>query len=135
MSGRRLWGWARDRYGDAPAFFADWFVLNYCPLVFLEASGRNFTPDKLPAAEASPLYAACDDMLRAVVAQMQPRMVIGVGGFAEERARAALPDMRVERVLHPSPASPLANKDWAGQCEKTLRALNLVQSDDGRALS
>ena len=50
VSGRRLWGWAALRFGAAPAFFRDWFVLNYCPLVFLEASGRNFTPDKLPAA-------------------------------------------------------------------------------------
>ena len=63
VSGTRFWGWARDRFGTAERFFDRVFVANWCPLVFMEESGRNRTPDKLPASERAPLFAACDDAL------------------------------------------------------------------------
>src|SRR6185369_6649351 len=50
VSGTRLWGFARDRFKTPAAFFKTFFVANYCPLAFIEQSGRNFTPDKLPAS-------------------------------------------------------------------------------------
>jgi hypothetical protein len=46
--------------GAAEAFFGDWFVLNDCALVFLEASGRDFTPDKRPTAERRDVPEASD---------------------------------------------------------------------------
>ena len=67
VSGRRLWGWARDTYARPERFFDDFFVWNYCPLAFMEASGRNRTPDKLPSEERMRLYAPCDAALRAVI--------------------------------------------------------------------
>ena len=114
VSGRRLWGLFQQRFGTAEAFFAEHFVANYCPLAFFD-HGRNLTPDKLPSAETTPLYAACDTHLRAVVAILKPDWVIGIGGFAEARAIEALKDsdMRIGKVLHPSPASPAANRGWA----------------------
>ena len=63
VSGRRLWGWARERFETPERFFQRFYVLNYCPLAFLEASGRNRTPDKLPVAETRPLFDACDAAL------------------------------------------------------------------------
>jgi single-strand selective monofunctional uracil DNA glycosylase len=60
VSGRRLWGHFAARFGAAANFFREHFVANFCPLVFIEAGGKNFTPDKLPAAEATPLNALCD---------------------------------------------------------------------------
>jgi single-strand selective monofunctional uracil DNA glycosylase len=122
ISGTRLWGWIRDRFGSADAFFREAFVANYCPLVFMEASGRNRTPDKLPAGEREPLFAACDEALRAMVDILEPRMILGVGGFATARARAALPGWteRIHTMLHPSPASPLANRNWAAQADAAL---------------
>ena len=127
VSGQRLWGWARDRFGTPAAFFRRFFVHNYCPLVFMTDSGSNLTPDKLPARERAPLLAACDDALRAVVRATRPRLVIGVGAFAEQRAREALGelDVRIGRIPHPSPASPLANRGWAAAVERELRALNV----------
>ncbi len=128
VSGRRLWGWARQSYGTPEAFFKRFFVANYCPLVFMEEGGRNRTPDKLPKAEREQLFAACDRALRSTVDYLQPRLVIGVGKFAEDRLRAALPDMpelEIGRILHPSPASPAANRGWAEQVEVQLRALGV----------
>ena len=127
VSGRRLWGWARERFGTPEAFFDRFFVANYCPLMFLEASGRNRTPDKLPMAEREPLLVACDEALRAQVELMEPRYVVGVGRFAEQRAQNALRglEVRIERILHPSPASPAANRDWQGQVSDQLAAMGI----------
>jgi single-strand selective monofunctional uracil DNA glycosylase len=127
VSGTRLWGWAREEFGTAEAFFARFFVVNYCPLVFMEASARNLTPDKLRAAEQDALFAACDDALRATVAVLKPRHVVGVGAFAAERARRALAEssVAVGAILHPSPASPVANRGWAAQARQQLVALGI----------
>lgn len=128
VSGRRLWGWARDTFGEAPRFFERFFVGNYCPLIFLEESGRNRTPDRLPKAEREDLFAVCDEALRRTVEALGRPKVVGVGRFAEQRARAALGELGVEigRVLHPSPASPAANAGWAEQAEKDLSPLGLL---------
>lgn len=128
VSGRRLWGWAKKRFGEPDAFFERFFVWNYCPLVFMEESGRNRTPDKLPAAEREPLYEACDRALRRMVTHLEPRLVIGVGKFAEKRAREVLGDLDLAfgSILHPSPASPLANRGWEPQAEEQLAALGAL---------
>jgi single-strand selective monofunctional uracil DNA glycosylase len=127
VSGARLWGAFAQRHGNAQALFSSRFVANYCPLVFMEASGKNRTPDKLAPGERDALYAACDRHLRALVEVLQPEWVIGVGAFAEARAKLALAEhgVRVGSILHPSPASPLANKGWAEQADKQLRAYDL----------
>ena len=124
VSGTRFWGWARSRFGTAEHFFARAFVANWCPLVFMEESGRNRTPDKLPASERAPLFAACDDALVRIVEELRPRLVVGVGRFAEQRARESLgSEVEIGRILHPSPASPAANANWAGLVDADLRAL------------
>ena len=128
VSGRRLWGLFAERFGTAEAFFAEHFVANYCPLAFFDG-GRNLTPDKLPVAEQGPLLAACDAHLRQVAEILQPEWVIGVGAWAEARARAALAGLPVQygRVLHPSPASPAANRGWSEAATKQLLALGVWQ--------
>jgi len=127
VSGARLWGWARDTFGTPQRFFERFFVANYCPLLFLEGSGRNRTPDKLPAQERSQIEVACDQALRQTVMHLKPRCVVGVGSFAERRARCALAgrDVTIGRVLHPSPASPIANRGWASQALRDLRNLGI----------
>ena len=126
VSGRRLWGLFRERFGSAEAFFAEHFVANYCPLAFFD-QGRNLTPDKLPAAEVAPLYQACDAHLKLLVTALRPEWVIGVGNFAEARAAEALAgmDVRIGRILHPSPASPAANRGWAEAATRQLSALGV----------
>lgn len=133
VSGRRLWGWAAQRFGTAERFFREAFVLNYCPLVFLEASGRNRTPDQLPASESAPLNAACDAHLRAAIAATDPVWAIGIGGFAAKRLAQALGGHgpRIGQILHPSPASPAANRGWAEAVDRTLSELGVFADARG----
>lgn len=128
VSGRRLWGFFAAQCGGAEGFFAEHIVLNYCPLVFMEASARNLTPDKLPAAAAAPLFAACDLWLRRVVGLYRPQWVVGVGGFARKKLDALFsgPEAgdtapRRATLLHPSPASPAANRGWDAAALDQLR--------------
>lgn len=128
VSGARLWGWARDRFGTPEAFFERFYIANYCPLCFMEASGRNFTPDKLPVRVRERLLAVCDRALRRTVEFFKPEYVVGVGAFAAARARAVLTGLDVEigRIPHPSPASPAANRDWAGQVDRALEGMRIT---------
>lgn len=127
VSGRRLWGLFAQRFPTAADFFADHFVVNYCPLAFLEESGRNVTPDRLPRREADPLLAACDAHLRRVTEALAPQRLVAVGDFALAQARRALAGLPVQigRILHPSPASPAANRDWAGAATRQLVELGV----------
>ena len=66
--------------------------------------------------------------LAEVVRASGAEWVIGIGAFAETRARHALadvPGIRFGRILHPSPASPAANRGWAEQATKQRQELGL----------
>lgn len=127
VSGTRLWGWAQKRFGKADRFFERFFVWNYCPLAFIEESGKNRTPDKLPKSEQAELFAACDRALSDMTRLLEPSLVIGVGGFAEAAARRALDGrgIAIGTILHPSPANPRANSGWAEIVESQLAALGV----------
>lgn len=146
ISGERLWGLFAKRFGNAEEFFREHIVMNYCPLAFVEKSGRNRTPDKLPPREKTKLFAACDEHLRQIVQILQPEWLIGVGDFAAKRAREILaasmwqgpqrPDVRdrgtkaaptLGQILHPSPACPASNNNWAGTATTQLVKLGVWQ--------
>ena len=127
VSGRRLWGWARDRFQTPERFFSRFWVANYCPLLFMEASGKNRTPNQLRVAQRRPLLALCDQALRELVQEKNPRWVIGVGKFAADQARSALADLAVQvgTILHPSPANPAANRGWQAAMEAQLAEMGI----------
>jgi single-strand selective monofunctional uracil DNA glycosylase len=127
VSGRRLWGLFAKRFGTAGKFFKEHFVVNYCPLLFMNEDGRNLTPDKFKGEAAEAMFAACDTHLRRVVAATRAEWLIAVGAFAEGRARQALQGHGVAfgRIPHPSPANPKANKDWAGAATQALVKLGV----------
>ena len=129
ISGERLWGLFQERFGMAANFFRDHIVMNYCPLAFVEKSGRNRTPDKLPPWEREKLFGACDEHLRVVVEILQPEWLIGVGDFAARRSREIFLNAppRVGQILHPSPASPASNNDCAGVATTQLVKLGVWQ--------
>ncbi len=126
VSGRRLWGLFRDQYYHAEEFFRDHIVLNYCPLVFMGETGRNITPDRLPKAWKEELFFICDEFLSVAVEALQPDFAVGVGTFAGKRLSTVVPALKNHRstvittILHPSPASPAANRDWATKARQQL---------------
>ena len=136
VSGRRLWGFFAAQFGSPGNFFKEHLVMNYCPLAFLEESGKNRTPDKLAPEEREALHAACDEHLLGVVKAVQPEWVVGVGGFARDRATLVCGEngpARITTILHPSPASPAANRDWAGSVLKQLHAAGVWHGpEEGR---
>jgi len=132
VSGRRLWGWAAQRFVTPQRFFRRFFVYNYCPLAFLGETGANLTPDKLKKAETRPLFETCDRVLKQVVAALDPEWVVGVGAFAETRIRKVLASeleagaFRVGRIPHPSPASPAANQGWERLADEAFDELGIA---------
>jgi single-strand selective monofunctional uracil DNA glycosylase len=127
VSGKRLWGWAQKRFRTPEKFFARFFVANYCPLLFIESSGRNRTPNNLRAVEKKPLLEICDRALRGTVRWLEPRYVVGVGSFAAERAEIALANLELSigRMTHPSPANPKANRGWENLVARELADLGI----------
>jgi len=126
VSGQRLWGLFAEEFGTAERFFQRHLVINYCPLVFMAETGRNITPDKLPKREREPLFEICDALVQAAADAYQPRVVVGVGAFARSRLEFALGahlphPPRIVQMLHPSPASPAANRGWAPQARAQLQ--------------
>jgi single-strand selective monofunctional uracil DNA glycosylase len=128
ISGKRIWGWAQKRFKTPENFFARIFIANYCPLQFIEAGGRNRTPNHLKAAERSPLFEACDRALRRTIEQLNPAYVVGVGRFTSERARIALAGLAptIGGITHPSPANPKANRGWETLIERELSQLGIA---------
>lgn len=128
VSGTRLWGYAREQYGSPKAFFEKFFVLNYCPLVFMGASGKNITPDKLSKSKRDELFLICDHALYQFVIAMEVPFVVGIGAFARGVCQRALADSNVEvgQILHPSPASPAANRGWASAVHQQLLEMELL---------
>ncbi len=130
VSGKRLWGYFAEKYPKAADFFAEHYVVNYCPLVWMEASGKNRTPDKLPAQEMKPVHESCDHYLAEHLRLLQPQVLVGVGAFAETcLARVAkqvdYQYQTIGRILHPSPASPAANRGWAEKAAEQLADLGI----------
>jgi len=130
VSGERFWGLFAREFPARDDCFRRIFVWNYCPLAFVAAGGANITPDKLPRAERDALDAPCAAALRAVVELLRPRLVVGVGAFAREAAERALagasPAPAFGQILHPSPASPAANRGWAPIARAELVRLGVL---------
>lgn len=128
VSGKRLWGLMADIYGNPDAFFEQAMIMNYCPLAFVSDTGRNMTPDKLPRDYRQELYGHCDRHLQQVLDILQPGCLIGIGAFAAQRLRQVCPEQDVHQMLHPSPASPRANRNWSGEARGLLEQIGVLPS-------
>ena len=127
VSGTRLWNALSERYGSAGCIFEKVFVLNHCPLmIFSGPRATNITPDNIAGPSVKRLIERCDEHLREVVRILGIESVVGVGKYAERRARESLASMGVSvtSCWHPSPASPLANRnggaDWRENISSVL---------------
>lgn len=127
VSGRRVWGLMRNRFGTPEKFFNNHFIANYCPLLFFDKEGKNLTPDKLSKEDREKVFTICDEYLREIIEFLNPKYLIGFGKFAESRLKTVTERMERGRdrftvigVLHPSPANPRANKGWEKQVTEAL---------------
>lgn len=129
VSGKRLWGLFAERFSSAEDFFQEHFIANYCPLVWMKDTGANLTPDKIPAASLAPVEKACQTHIQALIQELQPQYLIGVGAYAEGKLKTAAKALghpaTIGRILHPSPASPAANRGWAEAASKQLHAAGI----------
>ena len=124
VSGTRLWGLLANEYGSAESIFKSVFLLNHCPLMLFSGErATNITPDRITGPTTKALLERCDEHLREVVDIMQIERVIGVGRYSEKRALNALSgiDISVTTCWHPSPASPLANRNKGEDWKKNVR--------------
>ena len=124
VSGTRLWGLLANEYGSAESIFKSVFLLNHCPLMLFSGErATNITPDKITGPTTKALLERCDEHLREVVDIMQIERVIGVGRYSEKRALNALSgiDISITTCWHPSPASPLANRNKGEDWKKNVR--------------
>ena len=124
VSGTRLWGLLANEYGSAESIFKSVFLLNHCPLMLFSGErATNITPDKITGPTTKALLERCDEHLREVADIMQIERVIGVGRYSEKRALNALSgiDISVTTCWHPSPASPLANRNKGEDWKKNVR--------------
>jgi single-strand selective monofunctional uracil DNA glycosylase len=84
---------------------------------------------------------ACDRHLAAALTVLQPEWAIGIGGFAERRLHDVLESDEVDsalarraaiaQILHPSPASPAANRGWSDAVDRTLAQLGVPSNAAG----
>lgn len=129
VSGRRLWGVFAGIFPDATEFFRDHLVINFCPLIWMRDSGANLTPDKIRVSEMAPADEACQEHLRRLIELLEPQYLIGVGGYAENQMKTAQDILGtsavIGKILHPSPASPAANRGWAEVAERQLREIGV----------
>ncbi len=128
VSGKRLWGWAQERFGTAENFFKRFLVVNYCPLLFLHETGRNLTPEVMPKAQQKLISDICDRALVRLINALQPQFLIGVGRYAEKRCQEVMPDFKgtISYISHPSPANPKSNKGWAPLVEQELAEIGIA---------
>ncbi|MFK7850119.1 MAG: uracil-DNA glycosylase family protein [Akkermansiaceae bacterium] len=129
VSGRRLWGLFSEKFPNPCDFFKDHLVINFCPLIWMKDTGANLTPDKIKAAEMVPVDEACMKHLRCLIEILEPERLIGVGAYAEKKLITVRDEIgstaKTGKILHPSPASPAANRGWAEAAEKQLRDLGI----------
>ena len=90
VSGTRFWNLMRELCSSPEVFFKNCYVHNYCPLCFMAASGKNITPPMLRTLERRHLEEICNESLFEVINLLEVEYVVGVGKYAEERAKAAL---------------------------------------------
>lgn len=121
-TGGKFYGWAKRRYGTAEKFFGDFFVINYCPLMFLDEAGRNVTLAQLRKADLDALTPVCDAWVEEAIAALRPSHVLPMGSFVDGRVRELAGSTPVRAVRHPSPVNPANNAGWGEEIDELLVA-------------
>ena len=111
VSGKKLWSLMESLYKDADELFKHITVQNYCPLAFLDSSGKNIALNNVKNRKA--LEELCDQYLKEYILDNNIKTAVGVGVYAFDKLNSLNLNIKVIKVLHPSPLNPLAHKGWA----------------------
>lgn len=126
VSGTRLWSFFQSQYQEPSGLFKRFFILNYCPLAFLSQTGANVTPDKIAIESRKKIEKYCDEFLAKTVPLFSPKKLVGIGGYASKVFERVFPEACISTLLHPSPASPAANRGWSNVAAKQLKEAGLI---------
>ncbi|MGD6730174.1 MAG: uracil-DNA glycosylase family protein [Pleomorphochaeta sp.] len=130
ISGLRLWDLIETHFKDPKDMRGKIYIANYCPLLFLSPvkTAKNITPDKLSKETRALLYETCDKYLFDTIDLLKCEKLIGIGKFAQQKLKND--KIPYYSILHPSPASPLANKGWKEKTEQKLIEIGVLNEKD-----
>ena len=125
ISGRRIWSTIEEFYGPPEKAFSKIYVMNHFPLWMFDKEGKNITPDKLPLSKSKQIFDLCNIHLLEVIDILEAEKVIAVGNYSDKMVKKALKQKEIsniiiEKIPHPSPANPLANKDKGNVWKKIV---------------
>ncbi|XP_017774188.1 PREDICTED: single-strand selective monofunctional uracil DNA glycosylase-like [Nicrophorus vespilloides] len=128
QSGKRLWEYFRKKCGLPEHFFRNAFILNYCPLGFFDANGKNITPNNLKVANKRKIQQICDQYMLHVLQLLECKIVVGIGRYAQERMDNILKtsnlDVQLLYMKHPSPLAGTTDQ-WIEDTNKLIQENNL----------
>lgn len=118
VSGERFWNLVKGVSTNPETFFRNCVVYNHCPLAYMGNTGRNITPVnmKMSSTDRNAMLDRCDQALLEIVNLLKIKVIVGIGRYAENRAKNVLvesglsEDIQLSYLSHPSPASARANK-------------------------
>lgn len=127
ISGLRFWGMVQDFYPEPSEFFKTNAVFNYCPLGFISSvkTAKNITPESLVKSEREALDRVCLNYLADIVEILEPKYLVGIGKYAEEKLKKVAGSRFVTSIIHPSPGNPMANNGWKEKTIGKLRELGI----------
>lgn len=97
----------------------------------MSPTGRNITPPELKADQRNALNHACEMALTETLQILHVKIIVCVGKFVESRVQSLLKsqgnnEIRVERITHPSPINPAANKGWDDMVHQQLKDIGIM---------
>lgn len=115
-SGQRFWEFVFKKFGSYDKFFRYCFIINYCPLIFMNKDGGNVPLDGFNDASQSllkNLMAISDSGLKDIIDHIKPTLIIGIGRYAFNRVRQAnTSNIKCYQIRHPSPATGMTSDQW-----------------------
>ena len=131
VSGFRFWNFVKTLCSTPDQFTSRCLVYNLCPLYFVAESGRNIPLNELELEVRKQLISKCGESLVEVLELFNVQDIVCLGRFVESQVKAIVRrrnlSVRVHFLVHPSPASPMANSGWDKIAIKTFQDIGLLQ--------
>ena len=101
-SGRIFWGVIKEFYPEKYDFFKSNFVLNFCPLCFLDEQGRNITPKVLRKEDQIALYKILEIFMLKLFKLIKIKKLIAIGDETFSYLNALNTKLKIQTIIHPA---------------------------------